>query len=151
MALTAYNFSFYQILLNAVLPTMLSPYFSLFSYFLFSAFFCFFYLVPFLFLLEAVVQRCSVKKLLLEISQNLQENTCVRVSFLIKFVGLRPSTLLKKRLLHMCFTVNFVKFLRTPFFIDHLRWLLLSLFIITSKLIKGKFVQPFPCLLETNF
>ena len=34
--------------------------------------------------LEAVVQRCSVKKLLLEISQNSQENTCARVSFLIK-------------------------------------------------------------------
>ena len=37
-----------------------------------------------MFPLEAVVQRCSVKKMLLEISQNWQENTCVRVSFLIK-------------------------------------------------------------------
>ena len=33
---------------------------------------------------EAVAQRCSVKKVLLEISQNSQENTCARVSFLIK-------------------------------------------------------------------
>ena len=33
---------------------------------------------------EAVVQRCSVKKVFLEISQNPQENTCARVSFLIK-------------------------------------------------------------------
>ena len=33
---------------------------------------------------EAVAQRCSVKKLFLEISQNSRENTCVRVSFLIK-------------------------------------------------------------------
>ena len=33
---------------------------------------------------EAVVQRCSVKKMFLEISQNSQENTCARVSFLIK-------------------------------------------------------------------
>ena len=32
---------------------------------------------------EAVVQRCSVKKVFLEISQNSQENTCARVSFLI--------------------------------------------------------------------
>ena len=31
--------------------------------------------------LEAVAQRCSVKKLFLEISQNSQENTCARVSF----------------------------------------------------------------------
>ena len=33
---------------------------------------------------EAVVRRCSVKKVYLEISQNSQENTCVRFSFLIK-------------------------------------------------------------------
>ena len=33
---------------------------------------------------EAVAQRCSVKKVLLEISQNSQEKTCDRVSFLIK-------------------------------------------------------------------
>ena len=33
---------------------------------------------------EAVAQRCSVKKVFLEISQNSQENNCARVSFLIK-------------------------------------------------------------------
>ena len=33
---------------------------------------------------EAVVLRCSVKKVLLKIWQNSQENTCVRASFLIK-------------------------------------------------------------------
>ena len=33
---------------------------------------------------EAVAQRCSVKNVFLEISQNSQENTCARVSFLIK-------------------------------------------------------------------
>ena len=33
---------------------------------------------------EAVARRCSVKKVFLEISQNLQENICSRVSFLIK-------------------------------------------------------------------
>ena len=48
---------------------------------------------------EAVVNRCSVKKW--------------------------PATLLKKRLLHNCFPLNFVKFLRTAFFIEHLWWLLL--------------------------
>ena len=35
-------------------------------------------------ILEALVQTCSVKKVFLEISQNSQENTCARVSFLIK-------------------------------------------------------------------
>ena len=33
---------------------------------------------------ENVVRRCSVEKVFLEFSQNLQENTCARVSFLIK-------------------------------------------------------------------
>ena len=34
--------------------------------------------------LEAVVWRCSVKKVFLEISQNSLENTCARVPFLVK-------------------------------------------------------------------
>ena len=33
---------------------------------------------------EAVVRRCSVEKVFLEILQNSQENTCARASFLIK-------------------------------------------------------------------
>ena len=33
---------------------------------------------------EAVVWRCSVEKVLLEILKGSQENTCARVSFLIK-------------------------------------------------------------------
>ena len=43
------------------------------------------------------------KKVFLKISQNSQENTC-----------LRPATLLKKR--HRCFLMNFAKFLRTLFY-----------------------------------
>ena len=39
---------------------------------------------------------------------------CVEVSFLIK-LQTRPATLLKKRLQHRCFTLNFAKFLSTPF------------------------------------
>ena len=46
-----------------------------------------------------------------------------------KFTGkhlcLRPATLLKKRLWHRCFPVNFKKFLSTTFLTEHLRWLLL--------------------------
>ena len=56
----------------------------------------------------------------LKISENSQENTCVRVSFL-----LRPAILLKKRL--WCFPRNFANFLRTPSPTEHLRWLLLCL------------------------
>ena len=36
--------------------------------------------------------------------------------FLKNLQSLRPGTLLKKRLWHNCFPVNFLKFLRTPFF-----------------------------------
>ena len=39
-----------------------------------------------------------IKKLFLKISQNSQENTCVKASFFNKVAGLRPTTLLKKRL-----------------------------------------------------
>ena len=48
-------------------------------------------------------RRNSLKKLFLKISQNSQENTCARASFLIKVF------------LHRCFPVNFANFLRTPF------------------------------------
>ena len=39
-----------------------------------------------------------------------------------------PESLLKEvRLWHRCFPVNFAKFLKTPFIIEHLWWLLLNL------------------------
>ena len=40
---------------------------------------------------------------------------------------IRPANLSKKRFWHMCFPVNFAKFLKTPFFIEHPRWLLLKM------------------------
>ena len=46
--------------------------------------------------------------------------------FFNKVASLRPAILLKKGLWPRCFPVSFVKFLRTPFFIEHLRWLLLK-------------------------
>ena len=35
--------------------------------------------------------------------------------FLNKVAGIRPATLIRKRLWHSCFPVNFAKYLRTPF------------------------------------
>ena len=81
--------------------------------------------------LEAVVRMCSVKEVFLEISQNSMENTCARVSFLIK-LQTRVSFLIKlhvsglRKLWHRCFLLNFAKFLWAPFLTEHLRWLLLS-------------------------
>ena len=72
--------------------------------------------------IETVAQRCSVKKVFLEILQNSLEKTCARVSFFNKVAA----TLLKKRLWHRCFPVNLAKFPRTRFFTEHLWWLLLT-------------------------
>ena len=50
---------------------------------------------------------------------------CVLRNFTkFKVAGLSPATLLRKRLWHRCFPVNFAKFIRTPFVTEHLRWLL---------------------------
>ena len=82
--------------------------------------------------------------------------------FLNKFAGLIPSlkntcqrlllhctdtTLLKKRLWHRCFPVNFAKFLRTPFFTEQLRWVLLCSFQCTQLIqyisLKSEYDQRF--------
>ena len=47
--------------------------------------------------------------------------------FFNKVSGLRPATLLKKRIWHRCFPLNFVKFLRTALLTEHLSLLLLTL------------------------
>ena len=47
--------------------------------------------------------------------------------FFNKVAGLGPPTLLKKKLWHIRVPVNFVKFLRTPFYTEYLWWLLLEL------------------------
>ena len=62
---------------------------------------------------EAIVWRCSVKKMFLKILRNSREIICIRVTFLIKlFIKKNP---LRRR----CFSVNFAKFLGTPFFKEH--------------------------------
>ena len=53
----------------------------------------------------------------LEISQNSLEKTCGILC---------PATLLKKKHWRKCFPVNFAKFLRKLFFIEHFWWLLLN-------------------------
>ena len=58
--------------------------------------------------LEAVVWKCSVKKVFLNFSQSSQENSCRHQE-------------------NRCFPVNFANFLITSFFIEHLWWLLLKL------------------------
>ena len=64
--------------------------------------------------MKAVVRRCSVKKVFLEISQNLEENTFARGSFLIK---LEACNFIKKETLTQVFSCEFCKtFKNTNFF-----------------------------------
>ena len=77
--------------------------------------------------LEAVAGRCSVKKGVLENFSKFTGKHLRQGLFFNKVAGLRPATLLKKRLWHKWFPVNFAKFLRTPFLREHLRWLLMNL------------------------
>ena len=62
---------------------------------------------------EAVARRCSVKKVLLEISQNSQENTCARVSFLIKLQA--SCNFIKKETLAQVFSSEFCEISKNTF------------------------------------
>ena len=69
--------------------------------------------------------RCSVRKRVLRNLAKFRGKHLWQVLFFNKVAGPVPATLLKKRLWHRCFTVNFAKFLRTPFLQNTFGWLLL--------------------------
>ena len=66
-------------------------------------------------------RRCSIRK---DVPRNFAKFTGKHLCqglFLKKLQVIRPTTLSKKKLWRRCFPVNFEKFLRTPFFTEHLR------------------------------
>ena len=67
----------------------------------------------------------------------------------------KPATLLKKRLWHWCFPVNFTEFLRTRFYIEHLWWLLLFdsylMFIAKGKLYFSLIGSFYCCLVKRGW
>ena len=65
-------------------------------------------------------RRCSIKKVLLEITQNSQENTCAKVSFLIKFQA-SGSNFIKKDTLAQVFSCEFCEISKNTFVTEHLR------------------------------
>ena len=71
-------------------------------------------------------RMCSVRKDVLRNFAKSTEKHLRRSIFFNKVADLNPATLLKKRLWHRCFPVNFVKFLRTPFLQNTSGRLLLS-------------------------
>ena len=60
-------------------------------------------------------QRCSVRKGVLKNFEKFTGKHLCQSLLFNKIEALRSATLLKKRLWHSCFPVNFPKFLRTPF------------------------------------
>ena len=64
---------------------------------------------------EAVVQSCSVKKVFLENSKNSQENTCARISFLIKSQA-GASKFIKKETLAQVSSCEFCEISKNTFF-----------------------------------
>ena len=63
---------------------------------------------------ETVARRCSVKKVFLEILQNSQENTCFKVSFLIKLQG-EASNFNKKETLTQGISFEFYRISKNSF------------------------------------
>ena len=111
---------------------------------------------------EAVAKTCSVKKVFLEISQKWQENTCVRVSILIKLQAynfIQIETLAQGFSCDSCeiskntFSYrappvaaslnvgNFEKFDRTPFLPSISDWLLLLVFVFMMSYLYMMFIK----------
>ena len=67
------------------------------------------------FLIRSSHQSCSIIKGVLRNFVKFTGKHLCQSLFFNKVAGVRPATLLKKRLWHRCFPVNFAKFLRTPF------------------------------------
>ena len=77
-------------------------------------------------------QRCFLKKgVLINFAKFTGKHLCHSL-FFNKVADLRSADLLKKKLWDRCFPVNFAKFIRTPFFTEDLRWLLLSVWNLSK-------------------
>ena len=76
---------------------------------------------------EILYRKCSLKKVVLRSFTKLTRKHMCQSLLFNEVAGLKPATLLKKRLCYRCFLVNFAKFLRTPFSQNTSAWLLLWL------------------------
>ena len=87
----------------------------------------------------------------LEISQNSQESTCARVSFLIKLQA-APATLLKRTLAQV-FSYEFCEISKNTFFTEHLRTTASVVFLLaTSRALEipGQIVKSVQSLQESH-
>ena len=83
-------------------------------------------------------RRSSVRKVVLRNFTKFRGKHLCQSLFFNIVAGLRPATLLKKRLWHSCFLVNFGKFLRTPF-LQNTFWRLLLM--LAGGLLQRTFLQ----------
>ena len=74
--------------------------------------------------LEAATRVVLQENVFLEISQNSQENTCARVSFLMK-LQVEACNFIKNETLAQVFSCELCEISKNNFLIEHLRWLLL--------------------------
>ena len=81
---------------------------------------------------EAATGAVLSEKVLLENSQNSQENTCARVSFFNKAAG-RAATLLKKETLAQVFSCDFCEISKNIFFTEHIR--------VTASYLSSRFLM----------
>ena len=58
-----------------------------------------------------------------------------------KIAGLRPATLFKMRLQHRYFSADIAKILRTAFFMEYLRWLVLKIKTILHSTFNSSLVN----------
>ena len=106
------------------------------SFSIFRGTYCIYFTLLFTRKLEFKIQnleRCSIIKGVLRNFAKFTGKHLRQSLFLKKVGGLRPGTLLKRRLLHRCFPVNFAKILRTPF-IQNTSGRLLSNLSLSNKM-----------------
>ena len=94
------------------------------------------YVRPFSNIMHESVKQIPFNLLVFSISTlNVYRSSRPEVFYKMVFLNISQNsqawsaTLLKKRLWHRYFSVNFAKFLITPFFMEHLWWLLRHIFI----------------------
>ena len=81
--------------------------------------------------------RGSIKKGVLRSLANFTAKHLCQGLFFNKVAGIRPPTLLKKRLWHNCFPANLAKFISNTFSKEHLWWLLLNNIVLSACFMKN--------------
>ena len=97
-------------------------------------------------LLKTIRSSCPVMFFKKSVHKNLAQFTGKHLYcrlFFDKGFHIRPATLLKKKLRRRCFPVNFSKFLKISFFIEHLWWLLLNQSVL-GKIVNQIIFRNFP-------